>query len=100
MSERRDRRRLHARARALGVPVDQVGRRTPPKHRPMRPVPQLTWPDTALPDRDDARVPAQPVRSAQSTLCCPVTHDRRVMDGGTVILLTRHAPHCPVWSGH
>ncbi|MDH6578530.1 hypothetical protein [Kitasatospora sp. MAP5-34] len=98
MSERRDRRRLHARARALGIPVEQVDRRAAPRHRPVRPLPEPAWPRTELPDRDDTRVTTQPVRSASPAFCCPITHDRQVLDGGTVMLLTRHTAGCPVWS--
>lgn len=97
MSERRERRRLHARARALGVPVEKIGRREAPQRRPVR-LPELAWPRTALPDRDDIRVPAQDVRPVPPVVCCTVTRVRQVLDGGTVVMLTRHTVDCPVWS--
>lgn len=97
MSERRDRRRLHARARALGVPIEQARRRAAPASRPGRPVAEPAWPRTALPDRDEpsATRSAPPV---PAVACCTVTRDRQVTDGGTVVLLTRHTTDCPIWS--
>ncbi|MFC6599310.1 hypothetical protein [Kitasatospora paranensis] len=57
MSERRNRRRLHARARALGVPVEQVPRRGTRDERPGRSLSAPSWDgprwrDTETPDRD------------------------------------------------
>jgi hypothetical protein len=57
MSERRNRRRLHARARALGVPVEQVPRRGTRAERPGRSPSASSWDgprwrDTETPDRD------------------------------------------------
>ncbi|WP_035791838.1 hypothetical protein [Kitasatospora mediocidica] len=110
MSERRDRRRLHARARALGVPIEQAVRR--PTARPARAErlparPQ--WPRTELPDRDvddalpdrdvdDVDVPVRQALPPSPARCCAVTRTREITDGGTVVLLTRHAVDCPVWS--
>ena len=95
MSERRDRRRLHARARALGVPLEQARRHPAP--RPTRPAPpaEPAWPRTELPDRDEDR-PPQPVWAPSR--CCPVTQTREVLAGGTVVMLTAHATGCPVWT--
>jgi hypothetical protein len=132
MSERRDRRRLHARARALGVPIEQAVRRHAPRQRPARQQPEPIWPRTALPDRDeplsaapygaapdrdgldrdgldrdeldrdelDATAPhnAVPVTTPASVVCCAATRHRQVLDGGTIVMLTRHAGDCPVWS--
>ncbi|MER8184477.1 hypothetical protein [Kitasatospora sp. NPDC094015] len=96
MSERRDRRRLHARARALGVPIEQAARRTFVR-RPERPLEQPTWWGTDLPDRDEA--PAVVRAAALSSMtCCTVVHDRQLSDGGTVVMVTRHAATCPIWS--
>ncbi|GAA1236706.1 hypothetical protein GCM10009665_28570 [Kitasatospora nipponensis] len=96
MSERRDRRRLHARARALGVPLEQAVRRAP--SRTTRPVIRPDWPETTLPERDITRSEARQTRPPAAALCCVVTRTREVLDGGTVVLLTRHATDCPVWS--
>ncbi|MFI9329299.1 hypothetical protein ACIGZJ_17355 [Kitasatospora sp. NPDC052868] len=96
MSERRDRRRLHARARALGVPIEQAGRRASLR-RPARPVAQPAWPRTSMPDRDEAPAAVQAM-PAVPVACCTVTRDRQVTDGGTVVVLTRHTADCPVWS--
>ncbi|MFJ1707530.1 hypothetical protein [Kitasatospora sp. NPDC088346] len=110
MSERRDRRRLHARARALGVSVERVPRRGTPEGRRARPfaVP-LTgpvtppardtpyWPRTEAPDRyepAEALVAARP----RTASCCEVVLTREVMDGGTVVMLSSHTALCPVWS--
>ncbi len=98
MSERRDRRRLHARARALGVPIEQAARRPTPQHRAPRLPQEPSWPRTELPDRDDTYAATRPAPAAAPTDCCTVTHDRHVLDGGTVIMLTRHTTGCPVWS--
>ena len=105
MSERRDRRRLHARARALGVPIEQAVRRHAPPRRPTRPAPEPSWPRTALPDRDEPlphrdepHAAALPVASPAPVDCCAATRHRQVLAGGTVVLLTRHATGCPVWS--
>jgi hypothetical protein len=113
MSERRNRRRLHARARALGVPIEQVPRRGVPRERPRRSfstssgdAPQ--WRDTETPDRDlpalrddtddlRGRDGFGPRRS-QSVSCCEVVLTRRVMDGGTVVMLSTHRAECPIWS--
>jgi len=97
MSERRDRRRLHARARALGVPIEQAGRWPAPPQRPTRALPEPSWPRTRLPDRDETRATPPPLTPAP-IVCCTVTRDRQVLDGGTVVQLTRHAAGCPVWS--
>ena len=97
MSERRDRRRLHARARALGVPIEQAGRWPAPPQRPARAVPEPSWPRTSLPDRDETRA-TPPQLPPAPIVCCTVTRDRQVLDGGTVVQLTRHAAGCPVWS--
>ena len=97
MSERREQRRLHARARALGVPVEQAVRRPAPARRPPRALPEPSWPSTRLPDREEPRDTPPPSASAP-VVCCAATRDRRVLDGGTVVLLTRHATACPVWS--
>lgn len=96
MSERRDRRRLHARARALGVPVGQVGRRISLR-RPGPPLVEPAWPRTAVPDRDEAPVVARAMPPAL-VACCTVSRDRQVTDGGTVVMLTRHTADCPIWS--
>jgi len=97
MSERRDRRRLHARARALGVPIEQAVRRPAPPQRPARALPEPSWPRTALPDRDEPRPDQLPVPAAP-VVCCTPTRHRQVLDGGTVVLLTQHATGCSVWS--
>ncbi|MDH6108508.1 hypothetical protein P3T36_003848 [Kitasatospora sp. MAP12-15] len=113
MSERRDRRRLHARARALGVPIEQAVRRPAPT-RPARLPAAPDWPRTEMPERnernkwdernewderDDARAPTRQLLAAPpAAVCCTVTRTREVLDGGTVVLLTRHSVDCPVWS--
>ncbi|MDH6580643.1 hypothetical protein [Kitasatospora sp. MAP5-34] len=97
MSERRDRRRLHARARALGVPVEQVGRRPAPS-LPVRLLAEPAWPHTALPDRDDTGTIAWQVMQAAPVGCCAVTRARQVLDGGAVVILARHEITCPIWS--
>jgi hypothetical protein len=122
MSERRNRRRLHARARALGIPIDQVPRRGAPVERPGRSfstpsgdVPR--WRDSETPDRDVPGFPDEPVDwndgddwndsdgaddfgpcRSRSASCCEVVLTRRVMDGGTIVMLTTHSAECPVWS--
>ncbi|WP_406192419.1 hypothetical protein OH807_00895 [Kitasatospora sp. NBC_01560] len=96
MSERRDRRRLHARARALGVPVEQARRRTSLR-RPAPPTAEPAWPQTALPDRDEAPAAFRALPPAP-VMCCTVSRDRHVTDGGTVVFLTLHTPDCPIWS--
>ncbi|MFC8452551.1 hypothetical protein [Kitasatospora sp. NPDC057223] len=30
--------------------------------------------------------------------CCTTLHSRQVLEGGDVLLLTRHQVRCPVWS--
>ena len=106
MSERRDRRRLHARARALGVPIEQAVRRPAPPERPLRAPAEPSWPRTRQPEREprtwqpereEAHAAPQPLPPSSGP-CCAVTRDREVLDGGTVVLLTRHATGCPVWS--
>lgn len=122
MSERRNRRRLHARARALGVPVDSVPRRGTPKQRTGRPLAAPSWDaprwqDTESPDRDlpalrdepaglpghydpherDDREVVEP-RRTRTASCCEVVLTRRVMDGGTIVMLSTHSAHCPIWS--
>ncbi|QMU78104.1 hypothetical protein GXW83_22800 [Streptacidiphilus sp. PB12-B1b] len=97
MSERRERRRLHARARALGVPLEQAVRRPAPPQRPTRALPEPSRPHTTLPDRDRPRATPPPLPPAPIA-CCTVTRARQVLDGGTVVHLTRHAPDCPIWS--
>lgn len=96
MSERRDRRRLHARARALGVPIGQARRRVPPR-RPGPPVVEPAWPRTAVPDRDEAPAVVRATLPVPVE-CCSASRDRQVTDGGTVVMLTRHTADCPVWS--
>lgn len=63
----------------------------------MRALPDPSWPRTQQPDREEPRVAPRPLPPS-SGLCCAVTRDRQVLDGGTVVLLTRHAIGCPVWS--
>ncbi len=96
MSERRDRRRLHARARALGVSVDQVGRRNSPRRHGL-PVAEPAWPRTAVPDRDEAPVIVR-ATPPEPAVCCTVSLERQFTDGGTVVMLTRHTADCPIWS--
>ncbi|CAN3977532.1 hypothetical protein KPATCC21470_0155 [Kitasatospora purpeofusca] len=96
MSERRDRRRLHARARALGVPVGQARRRVPPR-RPGPTVVEPAWPRTEMPDRDEAPAIVRAM-SPEPVSCCTVSRDRQLTDGGTVVMMTRHTADCPVWS--
>ncbi|MFB6892033.1 hypothetical protein ACFCX4_22300 [Kitasatospora sp. NPDC056327] len=55
------------------------------------------WPRTALPDRDEAPAVVVPTPPAP-VLCCSVSRERQVTDGGTVVVLTRHTADCPVWS--
>ena len=97
MSERRERRRLHARARSLGVPIEQVVRRRPAP-KPVRGPAEPSWPATAVPDRDDTRVEASQARAVLPVRCCVVTQTREVLPGGTVVMLSRHAVGCEVWS--
>ena len=98
MSERRDRRRLHARARALGVPIEQA-RRHPVPQPTRRPLPaEPAWPRTALPDRDEDRTGTGPQQMWAPARCCAVTQTREVLAGGTVVMLTIHAAGCTVWT--
>ncbi|GAA1992654.1 hypothetical protein [Kitasatospora viridis] len=113
MSERRNRRRLHARARALGVPLEQVPRRGGPSRRPDRSsaapfTDTPRWADTWTPYRepaasqdDDARwddpTDFEPHRS-HTPRCCETVLTRKLTDGGTVVMLTTHQAECPIWS--
>ncbi|MFD9061507.1 hypothetical protein ACFVZ3_08320 [Kitasatospora purpeofusca] len=36
--------------------------------------------------------------SAEPAACCPVSRERQLADGGTVVVLTRHTADCPVRS--
>ncbi|PYC76823.1 hypothetical protein C7C46_21840 [Streptomyces tateyamensis] len=113
MSERRNRRRLHARARSLGVPVDQVPRRGTPRERSGRSISTLSgdaprWQDTETPDRDLPLLQDDPndrsglegfvPRRPRTVSCCEVVLTRKVTEGGTVVMLTTHRVECPVWS--
>src|SRR4051794_21945914 len=96
MSERREQRRLHARARTLGVPIEQARRRRAPRS-PREPLPvEPAWPRTELPERDEA-VPG-PEQMRVRFECCAATRTREVLAGGTVVMLTVHAPGCAVWA--
>ncbi|MHA6757692.1 hypothetical protein [Streptacidiphilus sp. PAMC 29251] len=107
MSERRDRRRLHARARALGVPIEQARRHPVHQPRPQPPA-EPAWPRTELPDRDEDRLSAElpdrdeyrpaPQEAWAPAECCTVTRTRQVLAGGTVVMLTVHAAGCTVWT--
>jgi hypothetical protein len=56
------------------------------------------WPTTAVPDRDEPRVEARQERAVPRVRCCAVTQTREVLAGGTVVMLSRHAVGCEVWS--
>lgn len=99
---RHNRPRTHA--PTLRLSADQAGRHiTVPQ--PARPAPATaTGPVPKPPVASPSRPEAAPARRMPALVpaarrgCCQAVRSRQVMEGGGILLLTRHAVDCPVWS--
>ncbi len=98
MSVRRSHRR--GRSRPLGLSVDLLKPWAPLQDRPTRPVPGPARPRTAPPVVRGTVETGKGWEDVPVTVagCCAAVRRRDVREGGGVIVWTRHAAGCPVWS--